>query len=134
MYDRRVAASPAREAGQERNRHEGFTRVPGMRPEYPCADRNLYACPGCAHEWATDVAAESSDTTDIVNDAHGTALSDGNTVTLIRDLMVKETSSLTRIGARGRSLCLGDGDHNRGCRIDAVGAMKPKPLFVKKAQ
>jgi protein PhnA len=68
-----------------------------------------------------------------VRDAHGNALKDGDTVTVIKDLKVKGSSSVLKVGTKVKGIRLVDGDHNIDCRIDGVGEMKLKSEFVKKA-
>jgi protein PhnA len=101
---------------------------------YTYEDRNLYVCPECAHEWGTDSVDERTDTKRVVNDAYGTVLNDGDTVTVIKDLKIKGTSSVVKVGTRVKNIRLVDGDHDIDCRIDGIGAMQLKSAFVKKAQ
>jgi protein PhnA len=107
---------------------------PACGSEHTYADRNLYVCPECGHEWSTDAADESSDAKRVVSDAYGTVLNDGDTVTLTKDLKVKGTSSVLKVGTRVKNIRLVDGDHDIDCRIDGIGAMKLKSEFVRKAQ
>lgn len=101
-------------------------------------DRNLWVCPECAHEWIpqTGPEAPASDIGELsVRDAHGTPLQDGDTVTIIKDLKVKGSSSSVKVGTKVRNIRLTDGNdgHNIECRIDGFGAMNLKSEFVKKA-
>jgi protein PhnA len=75
-----------------------------------------------------------TDTERMVKDANGNVLSDGDTVTVIKDLKVRGTSSVVKVGTRVKNIRLVDGDHDIDCRIDGIGAMKLKSEFVKKAQ
>jgi len=109
-------------------------RCPACDSEYTYEDRNLYVCPECGHEWTADEVIDSADNKPAVNDAYGNVLTDGDTVTVIKDLKVKGTSSVVKVGTRVRNIRLVDGDHNIDCRIDGIGAMKLKSEFVKKAQ
>lgn len=68
-----------------------------------------------------------------MRDAFGNVLSDGDSVTLIKDLKVKGTSSVAKMGTKVRNIRLVDGDHNIDCKIDGIGAMALKSEFVKKA-
>jgi protein PhnA len=77
---------------------------------------------------------ERTDTKRVVNDAYGTVLNDGDTVTVIKDLKIKGTSSVVKVGTRVKNIRLVDGDHDIDCRIDGIGAMQLKSAFVKKAQ
>jgi protein PhnA len=109
-------------------------KCPACGSEYTYEDGNLYVCPECAHEWSTDATDESDDSKRVVSDAYGTVLNDGDTVTVIKDLKVKGTSSVVKVGTRVRNIRLVDGDHDIDCRIDGIGAMKLKSEFVRKAQ
>jgi len=105
---------------------------PKCNSEYTYEDGNLFVCPECAHEWTMGGAEENEDT-QIVRDANGNILNDGDSVTVIKDLKVKGSSSTLKIGTKVKSIRLVDGDHNIDCKIDGFGAMKLKSEFVKKA-
>ena len=105
---------------------------PKCNSEYTYEDGNLLVCPECAHEWTAGGAEENEDT-QIVRDANGNILNDGDSVTVIKDLKVKGSSSTLKIGTKVKSIRLVDGDHNIDCKIDGFGAMKLKSEFVKKA-
>jgi protein PhnA len=92
----------------------------------------MYVCPECAHEWAQD-GAGSADPGPVVRDAHGNELHDGDTVTVIKDLKVKGSSTVVKVGTKVRNIRLVEGDHDIDCKIDGIGAMKLKSEFVKKA-
>lgn len=89
-------------------------------------------CPECAHEWPIGSPAENAGGL-VVRDVHGNILSDGDSVTVIKDLKVKGTSSVVKVGTKVRNIRLVEGDHNIDCKIDGVGAMSLKSEFVKKA-
>jgi protein PhnA len=93
----------------------------------------MLVCPECAHEWSTESKAESSDEVRVIKDAHGNALQDGDSVTVIKDLKVKGTSLVVKVGTKVKNIRLIDGDHNIDCKIDGIGAMQLKSEFVKKA-
>ena len=92
----------------------------------------MYVCPECAHEWPQQ-AAEAADQARVVKDAYGNVLADGDSVTLIKDLKVKGSSSVLKVGTKVKSIRLVEGDHDIDCRIDGFGAMQLKSEFVKKA-
>jgi protein PhnA len=92
-----------------------------------------YICPECAHEWPVSVAADVVDATPVVRDANGNPLQDGDTVVVIKDLKVKGSSSVVKVGTRVKGIRLVEGDHNIDCRIDGIGQMGLKSEFVKKA-
>ena len=106
---------------------------PKCDSKYTYQDGNLYVCPECAHEWSPDDAAEGDDDTLVVRDANGNLLADGDTVTVIKDLKVKGTSSVVKVGTKVKNIRLVEGDHDIDCRIEGIGPMKLKSQFVKKA-
>jgi len=110
-----------------------FPPCPKCDSEYTYQDGNLYVCPECAHEWSPDDAAEGDDDTLVVRDANGNLLADGDTVTVIKDLKVKGTSSVVKVGTKVKNIRLVEGDHDIDCRIEGIGPMKLKSQFVKKA-
>jgi protein PhnA len=105
---------------------------PKCSSEYTYEDGNLYVCPECAHEWGKD-AAEGSEDEVVISDANGNRLKDGDTVTVIKDLKVKGSSSVVKVGTKVKNIRLVDGDHDIDCKVDGIGAMKLKSEFVKKA-
>jgi protein PhnA len=111
----------------------GLPKCPKCGSEYTYEDGEMYLCPECAHEWAKDAAAESAEEVRVVRDANGNVLEDGDTVTVIKDLKVKGSSSVVKVGTKVRNIRLVEGDHNIDCRIDGIGAMKLKSEFVRKA-
>lgn len=111
---------------------DNLPNCPKCNSAYTYEDGNIYVCPECAHEW-TIGGAEENEETQIVRDANGNILSDGDSVTVIKDLKVKGSSSTLKIGTKVKSIRLVDGDHNIDCKIDGFGAMKLKSEFVKKA-
>ncbi len=96
-------------------------------------DGAMLVCPECGHEWAAGEAAETEDAGPGVVDANGNLLADGDTVTVIKDLKIKGSSQVVKVGVKVKNIRLVDGDHNIDCRIDGVGAMKLKSEFVKKS-
>lgn len=105
---------------------------PKCNSEYTYEDGNLFVCPECAYEWSMEATEEDSDDSLIVKDANGTLLADGDTVAVIKDLKIKGSSSVVKIGTKVKNIRLVEGDHNIDCRIDGIGAMKLKSEFVKK--
>lgn len=103
---------------------------PQCQSEYAYQDRDLLVCPECAHEWNPDGPTETED--DVIKDANGNELADGDTVTLIKDLKVKGTSSVIKVGTKVKNIRLVSGDHDIDCKVDGIGAMKLKSEFVKK--
>lgn len=103
---------------------------PQCGSEYTYEDGAFFVCPECAYEWNTE--SESADSESMVRDANGTVLEDGDTVTVIKDLKIKGSSSVVKVGTKVKNIRLVDGDHNIDCKIDGIGAMKLKSAFVKK--
>ena len=101
--------------------------------EYTYEDGNMYVCPECAHEWAKGAVVENADDKRTVRDAYGNVLQDGDTVTVIKDLKVKGSYSLVKVGTKVKNIRLAEGDHDIDCKIDGIGAMQLKSEFVKKA-
>jgi protein PhnA len=108
-------------------------KCPKCNSEYTYEDAGLYICPECAHEWKQESAAEAADEKRVVRDAYGNELQDGDSVTIIKDLKVKGSSSVVKVGTKVKNIRLVDGDHDIDCRIDGIGAMGLKSEFVKKA-
>ena len=108
-------------------------KCPKCGSEYTYEDGNMLVCPECAHEWAKDVADENADVGRVVCDAYGNVLKDGDAVTVIKDLKVKGSSSVVKVGTKVKNIRLVEGDHAIDCKIDGIGAMQLKSEFVKKA-
>jgi protein PhnA len=92
-----------------------------------------FVCPECAHEWPQVAAQAEEPAARVVRDSVGNELKDGDTVTVIKDLKVKGSSTVVKVGTRVRNIRLVDGDHDIDCRIEGIGAMGLKSAFVKKA-
>jgi protein PhnA len=106
---------------------------PQCNSELTYQDGSMFVCPECAHEWSQDaVLADPADTKE-VRDAVGNVLADGDSVTVIKDLKVKGSSLVVKVGTKVKNIRLVDGDHDIDCKIDGVGAMQLKSEFVKKA-
>ena len=105
---------------------------PKCNSEYTYEDGSQYVCPECAHEWSQQ-AEESVEEVKVVKDSVGNTLQDGDTVTVIKDLKVKGSSLVIKVGTKVKNIRLVDGDHDIDCKIDGVGAMQLKSEFVKKA-
>lgn len=102
--------------------------------EFTYPDGDMLVCPECGHEWhAKDEVSDSAEDTQCVKDANGNSLVDGDTITVIKDLKIKGSSQVVKVGTRVKNIRLVEGDHNIDCKIDKIGAMKLKSQFVKKA-
>ncbi|HRJ24276.1 zinc ribbon domain-containing protein YjdM [Thauera mechernichensis] len=107
-------------------------KCPQCSSEYTYEDGEVFVCPECAHEWPK-VAASAAEEVRVVRDAVGNILQDGDSVTVIKDLKVKGSSTVVKVGTKVKSIRLVDGDHDIDCKIDGIGAMGLKSEFVKKA-
>ena len=104
---------------------------PQCASTYTYEDGTQYVCPECGHEWSPG-QAEAADEAKVVRDAVGNLLQDGDTVTVIKDLKLKGSSLVVKVGTKVRNIRLVDGDHDIDCKIDGIGAMKLKSEFVRK--
>lgn len=106
---------------------------PQCNSEFTYEDGTQYVCPECAHEWSHDAGATAEEGARVWKDAHGNELHDGDSVTVIKDLKIKGSSSVVKVGTKVKNIRLIDGDHDIDCKIDGIGAMQLKSEFVKKA-
>ncbi|MBT8493199.1 MAG: alkylphosphonate utilization protein [Deltaproteobacteria bacterium] len=107
---------------------------PKCGSSYTYEDGPLYVCPECAHEWSPAAAGGAAEDDDgAVRDSGGNVLQDGDTVTVIKDLKVKGTSTVVKVGTKVKNIRLVDGDHNIDCKIPGIGPMSLKSEFVRKA-
>ena len=107
-------------------------KCPKCGSEYTYEDGNMLICPECFHEWTLEESS-SEDEENVVRDANGNVLKDGDSVAIIKDLKVKGTSNDLKRGTKVKNIRLiDDGIHNIDCKIDGFGAMKLKSEFVKK--
>ena len=110
---------------------EKLPNCPKCNSEYTYEDGNLLVCPECSYEWTLE-SGEKSEEEKVVKDAYGNVLQDGDSITVIKDLKVKGSSLVVKIGTKAKNIRLVDGDHDIDCKIDGLGAMKLKSEFVKK--
>ena len=113
------------------------TNCPQCQSENIYSDGNLWICPECSHEWNPLEGSEASNgeqDSGVIKDASGNILSDGDSVTVIKDLKVKGSSSVVKVGTKVKNIKLTDGSdgHNIACKIDGFGAMNLKSEFVRK--
>lgn len=108
---------------------------PKCRSELTYEDGALLICPECGHEWARADAADPAggEAVRVIRDANGNELKDGDTVTVIKDLKIKGSSLVVKVGTKVKNIRLADGDHDIDCKIDGIGAMGLKSEFVRKA-
>jgi protein PhnA len=110
-----------------------FPNCPACNSSYTYEDRKMLICPECGHEWKSGEEGGLADAGLTVKDANGNVLKDGDTITVIKDLKVKGTSLVLKVGTKVKNIKLVEGDHNIDCKIDGIGPMKLKSEFVKKA-
>lgn len=106
---------------------------PACKSEYTYEDRGLYICPECAHEWSGEATEASAEDKLVVRDANGNLLNEGDFITVVKDLKIKGTSSVVKVGTKVKIIRLVEGDHDIDCKIDGIGPMMLKSEFVKKA-
>ena len=102
---------------------------PQCQSPYAYEDGTQLVCPECGHEWQP---GEADDDALVIRDSNGNLLQDGDTVTVIKDLKVKGSSLVVKVGTKAKNIRLVDGDHDIDCKIPGIGAMKLKSEFVKK--
>lgn len=109
-------------------------KCPMCSSEYTYEDRGMYICPSCQHEW-NSTKETASESEDVVRDAFGVKLHDGDTVTVIKTLKVKGSTVSVKQGTKVKNIRLvtGVAGHNIDCKIEGVGAMQLKSELVKKA-
>lgn len=106
-------------------------KCPQCNSEFTYADNSNFVCPECAHEWPQATVA-TTEQARIYKDAFGNVLNDGDTITVIKDLKIKGSSLVVKVGTKVKNIRLTDGDHDIDCKIDGIGAMQLKTEFVKK--
>lgn len=104
---------------------------PKCSGEYTYEAGAMIICPECGYEWNESVELEKEEE-NLIKDAFGTVLNDGDSVIVLKDLKVKGSSSVVKKGTRVKNIKLVDADHDIDCRIDGIGAMSLKSEFVKK--
>jgi protein PhnA len=112
-----------------------FPACPHCGSKLTYEDADMFVCPECAHEWSRSAApdADAEQPRRVVRDAVGNELQDGDAVTVIKDLKVKGSSLVVKIGTKVKNIRLVDGDHDIDCKIEGIGAMQLKSQFVRKA-
>ncbi len=105
---------------------------PQCQSEYTYEDSTLLVCPECAHEWSTAPAVQGDDDVRVIKDSVGNLLQDGDSVSVIKDLKVKGSSLVVKVGTKVKNIRLCDGDHDIDCKVDGIGSMKLKSEFVRK--
>ncbi|MEI8237661.1 MAG: zinc ribbon domain-containing protein YjdM [Methylococcaceae bacterium] len=106
-------------------------KCPKCSSEFTYEDGEMLICPECGHECDKNAAADVDDVK-VVVDSNGNVLKDGDMITVIKDLKIKGSSNVVKVGTKVKIIRLVDGDHDIDCRIEGVGAMQLKSEFVKK--
>jgi protein PhnA len=106
---------------------------PQCQSEFTYEDGTLLVCPSCGHEWNPAELASTGDAPRVWKDANGNVLQDGDSVTLVKDLKIKGSSSVVKVGTKVKNIRLIEGDHDIDCKIDGFGPMQLKSEFVRKA-
>ena len=111
------------------------TTCPKCRSELCYEDGDFFICPECSYEWAkTQTQQTVSDPESLqVKDAYGVVLNSGDSITVIKDLKVKGSSLVVKVGTKAKNIRLIEGDHNIDCKLEGIGSMQLKSEFVKKA-
>lgn len=107
-------------------------KCPKCNSEYTYQEGAVLICPECAHEWTHESEEKIAENIHLIKDANGQLLQDGDTVSVIKDLKVKGSSLIVKVGTKVKNIRLVEGDHNIDCKIDGIGPMKLKSQFVKK--
>ena len=111
----------------------GLPKCPKCSSEFTYEDGAMYVCPECAHEWSKDAPAEAGEQQRVIRDSVGNVLADGDSITVIKDLKIKGSSAVVKVGTKVKNIRLVEGDHDIDCKIDGIGSMQLKTEFVKKA-
>lgn len=113
---------------------DALPACPLCKCEYTYEMGESLVCPECAHEW--QLVAESGEAAEVkeIKDAVGNVLADGDTVTIIKDLKVKGSSSAIKVGTKVRNIRLVNGadGHDIDAKVDGFGSMMLKSSVVKK--
>lgn len=107
-------------------------KCPQCGSEYTYEDQGLWMCPECAHEWTKQAETATTDDTKVFKDANGNILNDGDCVVVIKDLKMKNSSSVIKSGTKVKNIRLVNEDHDIDCKIDGFGKVGLKSEFVRK--
>ena len=109
---------------------------PKCNSEYTYEDGNLLICPECAYEWTPESGDVNNTDESVIKDANGNVLNDGDSITIIKDLKLKGSTSVIKRGTKVKNIRLihdpADGEHDIDCKDDGFGAMFLKSKVVKK--
>jgi len=109
-----------------------YDPCPKCKSELVYPDQDLLVCPECGYEWNPQELLEAETIT--VKDANGTLLAEGDKITMIKDLKIKGSSQVLKIGTKAVVRRIVEGkDHQLDCRVDGAGEMMITAQFVKKS-
>ena len=109
-----------------------FPPCPSCQSEYVYQDQTNLVCPECGYEWNPDEKVADDEVT--AKDANGALLAAGDKVTVIKDLKIKGSSQVIKIGTKAVVRHIKDAkDHELDCKVDGIGEMMVTAKFVKKA-
>ena len=112
---------------------EILPKCPKCSCEYTYEVQKNYVCPECSFEWPKqEIVAQNEEEDDVIKDSNGAVLVDGDTVVVIKDLKVKGSSLVVKVGTKVKNIRLVGGDHDIDCKIPGIGSMNLKSEFVKK--
>ncbi len=109
-----------------------FPKCPKCGGNYVYEDGGLFICPECGYEFSKEESSKKEEETVTAKDANGNILKDGDSITVIKDLKIKGSSMVVKVGTKVKNIKIVEGDHNIDCKIPGIGAMKLKSQFVKK--
>ena len=118
------------------------TKCPKCGSENTYEDGNVWVCPECSHEWSHEWSAvalsqveETKIDDSLTRDSNGNVLTTGDSVTVIKELKIKGSSSVVKVGTKVKNIRIVDSDdgHDIACKIDGIGAINLKSEFVRKA-
>ena len=107
-------------------------RCPNCNSEWTYEEAGAFVCPECGHEWSGSTENQPEDAL-VVKDSNGNTLSEGDTIVVIKDLKVKGSSLVVKVGTKVKNIRLVEGDHDIDCKVPGIGAMQLKSKFVKKS-
>lgn len=110
-----------------------YPNCPECDSEYTYEDGVMFVCPSCGHEWSKDDSLNES----LVRDINGHILTKGDSVIITKDLKIKGSSSVVKVGTKVKNIRLIDpaenADHDIDCKIPGLGGLKLKSKHVKKS-
>ena len=106
-------------------------KCPKCSSEFTYEDGDMFICPECTHEWPRHATVEQAEEK-VWKDAVGNLLSNGDTITVVKDLKFKGSSSVIKVGTKVKNIRLIEGDHDIDCKVEGFGPIQLKSEFVRK--